>query len=463
MKLLHYIKLFFASVLFVSLTGCKKFIEVNPPSNLIVSEMVFRNDSTAKAAISGIYSEMMNNANQFTAGMQTIYTGLYADELYYYSPSTITDEYFKNEITQATHSSVLSFLFWDPAYKYIYVSNLCIEKLNGSTSVSPAIKKQLIGEAKFIRAFCYFNLVSLFGDVPLITGTDYKENSVMPRSGAGDVYRQMIADLQDSYSSLSSQYPVIDRVRANKWVAAALLARIYLYQKDWVHAEAFANEVINSGLYKLESNPANVFLKNSREAIWQLQPVNPNNNTWEGNVILAASANATPTYLVTNTLLSSFDSGDLRKTSWINSRLFSGQTIYYPYKYKVYGNGAPLTEYYMVLRLAEQYLIRAEAKLNQDKLNEAIDDINTIRTRAGLPTLNYTLNRDQVISAIEKERRIELMFEWGHRWFDLKRTGRVDAVLHALKPATWQATDQLWPIPINQINANPALVQNTGY
>ena len=458
-KSLNIFPLFLLTI--IVLSACKKFIEVDPPNNLIISDVVFRNDSTAKAAVAGIYSEMMNNGNQFCAGAQTLYAGLSADELYYYSPSVIYDEYYKNEITQVTHSSVLSFLFWEPAYKYIYVANLCIEKINSSASLSPVMKNQLTGEAKFIRAFCYFNLVNLFGGVPLVTETDYKKNAVKPRAGADEVYSQIVNDLQDARNLLANNYP--EKARPNKLAAAALLARVYLYKKDWVNAESMASVVINSGSFSLVTNLSNVFLKNSNEAIWQLQPVNPNVNTWEGNSILPASVSATPTFLVTNSLVSSFETNDQRKTAWIASRVFSAQTVYYPFKYKVCGSGAPLTEYYTVLRLAEQYLIRAEARANQNNLPQAIDDINIIRTRAGLTNVPYTLTQDQVLSAIEQERKIELMFEWGHRWFDLKRTGKADSILGTLKPGSWQPTDKLWPIPVNQVNANPTLTQNPGY
>lgn len=444
------------------LPACKKFIQVAPPNNLIVSDVVFQNDSTAKAAISGIYSEMMNNSNQFCAGAQTLYAGLCADELYYYSPSVSYDEYYKNEITQATHASVLSFLFWEPAYKYIYISNLCIEKLNSSQSLSPAVKSQLTGEAKFIRAFCYFNLVNLFGDVPLVMHTDYTENQRKARTSTDEVYSQMISDLEDARNLLAANYPTSERTRANKLVATALLARVYLYKKDWANAEAMASMVINSGQYNLVSL-SNVFLRNSNEAILQLQPVNPNINTWEGNSMLPASPTATPTFLVSSSLLNSFESNDQRKIVWINSRVYSTQTVFYPAKYKIYSTSSSSSEYYTVLRLAEQYLIRAEARANSDQLQPAVDDINAIRIRAGLPAISYSLSKDQVLLAIQQERKTELMFEWGHRWFDLKRTGRADSILSALKPGTWQATDKLWPIPINQLNANPNLTQNAGY
>jgi hypothetical protein len=128
----------------------------------------------------------------------------------------------------------------------------------------------------------------------------------------------------------------------------------------------------------------------------------------------------------------------------------------------VYGNGAPVTEYYMVLRLSEQYLIRAEARAAQGKISEAKQDLNQLRSRAGLA--GTTANDPEgLLAAIEQERRIELFSEWGHRFFDLKRWGKAGTVLGSLKPSSWQSGHELWPIPQNQINANPALKQNPGY
>ena len=151
----------------------------------------------------------------------------------------------------------------------------------------------------------------------------------------------------------------------------------------------------------------------------------------------------------------------MRKLAWVQSENFSGQTIYYPYKYKI-NSGPPITEFYVVLRLAEQYLIRAESRANVDDIEGAQNDLNAIRNRAGLSNTT-AIDKTSLLKAIEHERQIELFAEWGNRWFDLKRTGRANTVLGSLKPSTWQATDTLWPIPNSQILLNPSLKQNAGY
>ncbi len=440
-------------------TSCKKFIEVEDPNDQLNSDKVFTDSSTATSAITGIYSEMLTNRNLFSNSAVTLYGGLSADELYYYTPG-LKDEFTKNEITQANHINIDN-SFWKPAYKYIYSANLALEKLSQSQALSASLKNQLAGEAKFIRAFCYFHLINLLGDVPLITSTKYQTAATAPRTAITEIYSQIINDLNEAKILLSTQYVSAERVRPNKWTAAALLSRCYLYTSRWQQAESEANAVINSGLYALENDLNNVFLNGSTEAIWQLKPVRPGFNTYEGLEILPASPFSIPTYLVSSGLRNSFENGDNRKVSWIKFRVFNNDTLYFPYKYKI-PNGASLTEYYMVFRIAEMYLIRAEAAINQNKLLDAISDINIIRARAGL---GNTLANDisSLKLAIEHERRSELFCEWAHRWYDIKRTGRADDILSPLKTSTWQLTDTLWPIPQQEINLNPTLLQNPGY
>jgi hypothetical protein len=121
-----------------------------------------------------------------------------------------------------------------------------------------------------------------------------------------------------------------------------------------------------------------------------------------------------------------------------------------------------LSEHYIVLRLAEQHLIRGEARAMQNKLIESKQDLNIIRNRAGL-TNSTASSKEDILAAIARERKVELFSEWGNRWYDLKRTGKANSVLSTIKPQTWQATDTLYPIPQSQINLNSALSQNPGY
>lgn len=445
-----------------SLLSCKKFSEVPGPNDEVLAEHMFDGEAEATGAVTGIYSEMMKTPLLFSNSGTTIYAGMSADELRYFFPG-FRDEFVNNQITQTSHN-LISALFWGPAYRLIYIANACLEGLNKSTSIPAPIKSALMGECYFSRALCYFILVNIFGDVPLVLTTDYHITSTLGREAVTKVYQQITDDLLQAQNDLPETYDTLfggmGRIRPNKWAATALLARVYLYNQEWNKAELNASAVINSTTYSLPANPADVFSDSSAEAIWQLHPVRPDVNTWEGNILLPPDGNTPPGYLVTDHLFQAFENADLRKQTWIGEKIFNSTRYHYPAKYKV-RNGSTVTEYYVILRLAEQYLIRAEARAQQNKLSESAQDINAIRHRANLANTAAS-TQEELLTAIENERRTELFAEWGHRWFDLKRTNRINTVLGVLKP-TWQATDALWPIPIDQLRLNVDLHQNPGY
>src|SRR5690606_28955298 len=180
MKRLNIFHLILGVFYFMHITSCKKFVDIPPTPTQILNYKVFENDATAAKAITGIYIQMINSNNIFSSGNTTFYPGMSADELYFYSTDA-TQEFLKNDIGPNNHN-LISTIFWNPAYKFIYAANACIEGLANSTSLTPTVKKSLSGEAKFIRAYCYFYLVNIFGDVPLITTTDYETNSSLPRA-----------------------------------------------------------------------------------------------------------------------------------------------------------------------------------------------------------------------------------------------------------------------------------------
>lgn len=159
-------------------------------------------------------------------------------------------------------------------------------------------------------------------------------------------------------------------------------------------------------------------------------------------------------------MVESFEPQDLRSKKWIDSLSIEPDIYYFPTKYKV-RTGTPVTEYSMVLRLAEQYLIRAEARVHQGDLTGAAEDVKKIRNRAGLTNIELS-STSQALNSIYAERKLELFTEGGHRWLDLKRTDRATEVLSPKKPE-WQPTDVLYPIPQNELNNNPNLNQNPGY
>ena len=453
--------------------GCKKLVQIPPPTSTITTSQVFADSADAASALLGIYSTLAYTNYGFANSSLTIYPGLSADELLSFNTFIDLESMSTNTILPANGNTSN---LWSQGYATLYQPNAVIEGLQASTGVSQSVKAEFIGEAKWIRAFINFYLVNLFGNIPLVTTVNYASNALSTRASTTQVYQSIISDLQDAQNSLAADYSAGggERIRANKWAAAAMLARVYLYTSDYPDAETQASSVINNtGLYSLDSNLNNVFLADSPEAILQWQnnsSVNTNtyNATNEGYQLIPYSSTSAPNFYLSNQLLSAFEDSDYRKSAWLDSTIYGGTTYYYPYKYKVGPTqaeaNAPVTEYYTVLRLAEQYLIRAEARAKQGKLPDAIKDLNIIRSRAHLVPLSISLTQDQILAAVFQERRIELFAEWGHRWLDLKRTGQVSAVFSTIPyKSAYQPYQQLYPIPPYELQTDPNLVQNPGY
>lgn len=439
--------------------SCKKFLEVDVPINQVSTDKAFLNDATALSSVLGLYA----NNNLLTAngspeysllGAATVLGGASADDIYL-SSSTYLDEFKTNTITVGGGYVNNT---WNYAYAVIFAANSAIEGLNASTGISDGVKQQLLGETYFIRAFTYFYLTNLYGDVPMVTSTVNSVNLTLPRAPQADIYKMIISDLKIAQSNLADAYPSAQRARANKAVATALLSRVYLYTKDYANAAAEATTVINNASYKMESLD-NAFLNTSNEVIWQ-------RFTFYGYTVFGLNfvpSGTSPNYVLYPSLAASFEPGDARTDKWMKPLPIGNVTFYYPYKYKL-RNATAGNEYNVLLRLAEQYLIRAEARAQLGQITgagSAAEDLDVVRTRAGLSGSTAT-SQSTMLLAIESERAHELFSELGHRWFDLKRTNRATAVLSPLKP-TWTATAVLFPIPANQILYNKNLTQNEGY
>ncbi len=438
----------------IAIPSCKKFVDIPSPKNELGTTAVYSDSLTAVASQTIIYSQMAGSSTYIIP----FYTGLSSDELLNFSTNPAISEFYANAL-ESSNGSVRS--FWNQTYQYIYYANAVMEGLKSSAEISNSLKDQLTGEAMFVRAFWNFYLVNLFGDIPLILTTDYKENQYAKRMPVAKVYQQIIEDLISAQNLLTPDYSYFngERIRPTKWAATALLSRVYLFKGDWENAETQASQIINNNTdFSLSSNLDNVFLANSNEAIWQLMPVNPNQNTAEGYFFIL---NDIPnTVSLSNGLINNFEPGDQRRQDWIDSISVSGKVYYFPYKYKVKSSSV-LTEYSMVLRLAEEYLIRAEARVEQNNIPGAQADLNVIRNRAGLPNTGAD-NKNDLLKAIGHERRVELFCEWGHRWLDLKRTNVADDILSPMKP-NWRPTSVLFPIPSMELQNDPYLTQNPGY
>ena len=465
-----------------SILGCKKFVEISPPNTLVVTADVFNNNSTATAAMIAIYTQMFNNYDSWAVAECQ---GLLADELTSYSTVLTQVQFYTNALTAINSNGE-----WTNGYKYIYEANAMISGLQSTGNISPAVEQQLIGESKFIRAFWYFYLTNEYGDIPLILTTDYSVNGASFRTPSTQVYAQVVRDLIDAKSLLNSNYIDItdtavtsERVRPTRAAAEALLARVYLYSHKYDSSETQASLVIGNSMYSLcanlspKSGPNSVFLKNSTEAIWQLStplPANANTQDAQYFTLIAAPGSGTFNSISLSTgLLNAFELGDKRKVNWVGSYTTTRSpilTYYYPNKYQAY-NTSTISEYTMVLRLAEQYLIRAEARANESDLAGAAADLNVIRNRAGLSNIADSIASSQssLLAAISHERQVELFTEWGNRWFDLRRTGMIDAVMGnpgnvcQAKGGVWNSNSALYPIPQSEILNDPNLSQNLGY
>lgn len=465
------------AALSITLTSCEKYLDgTQLPANTIAAADVYSSDNMISTVVTGVYLTM-NNSGPFqgSASGNLGYTmGLYTDELRSLLTGNFADVFYKNAVQSGQSGN------WSDLYKKLFTVNTAIEGISTSKG-NLVYKDQWLGECYFLRAYFYYYLVNIYGPVPLALTNNYTVNNRLFRAPEADVYQQIIADLKMAQSLLGNEYKngygttTTNRFRPNKAVATAMLARIYLYTKDWANAEAQAGELISNTNYEMPSL-SQVFLANSRETIWALATNSPkatneyafyNNGMPETIVPPQSPASSSVFVALSNILIGAFESGDRRFTNWVRTSTVAASATspatvhYFPGKYKFSSTNA---EYQVMLRLAEQYLIRAEARAMQNKSN-AVEDLNVVRLRAGLGSLPAG-TQTSLLAAIAKERQTELFTECGHRFFDLKRTGAIDAVMTAVaatKPTTWISYMSYWPIPPADLLQNPNLTPNPGY
>lgn len=454
------------------LPGCKKYLEVPMPIDQLTTSTVFSSKPTILAAVNGMYGAF---------GEGLVKASVYYRSLYWHSdegefnpiPGNETGDIVRANIVPTNTSLVTMITF----YRTIYRANEIIEKLpTVKTDILPeAERKRYIAAAKYVRAAEYFSLVNSWGDVPLALTTSSAANLNLSRTPAAEVYAQIVKDLQEAVADLPATVNTTNsKTIHNRFQALALLSRVYLYQQKWAEAENAASEVINSGQYQIVTGVNNVFKRGSREAIFSMGATGTGllyeNRAVIGWVTLPGSAAAATTVCFLSTSLQGmFETGDQRFVNGNWTTLISN--IRFPNKY-LHNSATPAAtiasnpQDFIYQRLAEIYLIRAEARAQQDKItgaNSAATDLNIVRTRAGLAN-SAAATKAAMLAAIEKERVTELFFE-GHRWYDLKRTGRLMAVLGALpwKSANYKPHYQFWPITNSELLTSPKLTQNPGY
>jgi len=450
----------FFSLLILAIS-CDEFTEVGMPVTELNTNAVFEQKSTANAAMTNIYARIRDNG-MLTGKASGIgrEMALYTDEMAWYGSSAISSANFYNNTVLPSTLTVSD--WWNQGYSCIYAANAVLEGVSASTSLAHNDKDQLAGEAKFVRGLLHFYLMQLYGEIPYVAGTDYTVNKSLPRLAENDLYEFIIADLEAATELLPPDYFTPGRVRPTADVAKALLAQVHLNHGDWATAANYASAVLNkTEVYAWQDDLNAVFLKESTTAIWQFAPRNATRNTDEGTALIFNSAPPTVAAL-SDGLLNAFEPGDLRKENWTRTRTSGGNTWRHAYKYKKLGSATPQTEYSIVMRLAEMYLIRAEARAQQGELSNAKEDLNKIRNTAGLG--NTTANsREELLDAILRERRVELFTERAHRFMDLKRAGKLDDYLSNTKPS-WDTSDRLLPLPESELQLNPQLLpQNPGY
>lgn len=378
---------------------------------------------------------------------------------------------FDNFIVDPTNSQLEN--TWIASFDGVQRCNIVVSRLlNGSLNESFTARK--LGEAYFLRALIYFNMVRMWGGVPLITEeiTNVNEAFNHERASVDDIYTQIIKDLEYASTTLPLSYNATNIGRATRGAAQTLLAKVYLTRNEWQQALSMLNLVITGGQYELLENFADVFSvsnKNNKESIFEVQfDKVKEGQGYMGNDPLIAGSDINN--LPSDNLLKLFDENpDDRRDASVIDLGIQGWRLYKWHDTKGTNNGLGFN--IMVLRYADVLLMASEAMNELGYGSEdALEYLNKVRRRSHAAEYTYTelSNQDSFREAIAKERRLELAFE-NHRWFDLLRTGKAIEVMNsceggAIFAINVQPHQLLFPIPQNQIDASGGkLTQNEGY
>jgi hypothetical protein len=463
---------FFLAVGLIGLTACDQTIDKTPQQS-VPPEQVFANEAGAEAALSaaysglqlnGVYGGFMQIAADFTADV-TNFTGSF-------TTWNAAEDY--NIIS--THGPTEN--IWDDHYNAINRANLVIDNAADVPDISQEKVDDLVGQAKFIRALAYFNLVRWFAE-PYEPGADNAQPGVIlaveavestnpdfnqPRASVEAVYGQIRADLEDAIGRLAVKG---DRKRAGQGSAQALLAKVSLYQGRYDEAATLAEEVIAKDPFSL-APPAEPYLNEaSSEIVFAVSFSNIDNtgvNDFPSSFYLPSDLGGRGDANPIAGFVEDAEEGDVRATA---GAVDDGENLLYEAGGEIWTNkwtDASLGDDAPVLRVAEMYLIAAEAEARSSNGSEAqaLEYVNTIRTRAGLDAVSG-LSGQALIDEIITQRRYELAFE-GDRRHDLQRLGRViNSGTAVVEPGDPQ---RILPIPQREIDVNDALTednQNPGY
>lgn len=469
-----YVALF--AMLLLSVSSCKKYLEIDGPTNSLLWQEPLTSQLVVDKVVTNTYSLL-----SFALGStyMPLFLELLSDNYTTPAANPAIQEVVNNAVK--TDNSFICTPPWTKLYKAIYSANKMIEVLPSatvSTQLTQAGINQAMADAYTIRAISYFFLVRMYGNVPLCLSSDVVANSQLAQSTQDAVFAQVEKDLLAAQALAATAKPAAAIYFRSQNQISALLAKLYLHWGKWTQASAAASNVINATTQYTTTTIANAYFRPSKEIIVALGNntiVNTNNTN---NVPTAFTLLYTPTSassavsaaVPTTDLLSSYPSGDLRRSTWFGTGF--GKTLEKKYPYttsQISGALVPAGQEQdaVLATLPEMYLIRAEAKANLGDLQGAADDLLVVRTRAGLGAVPV-VDKPTMITAILNERRWELNPSFGERWFDLCRTNNVVTVLGNAanfpgKATTITANSKFMPIPTAEIQLNPNLVQNPGY
>lgn len=438
-------------------TSCNKFLDRDPMGQ-IAQDQFFNSETNANAAVLGTYRTMMNS---FSFGQSIVIVPEFSAGHVRHSASFPEYQNFAEHKIQAINPWTAN--MWQAIYATINAANQIIEEVPDMTPtmITEEKKNIFIGEAKFIRALNYFFLVRAFNKVPLkLTYTKEGDNFDIPESGKEAIYTQIINDLTEAVAALPQANPNTGdaaKGRASYWAAKALLAKVYLYQaaitNDYKKSADLANEIITTAGFGLVTDFSTIWTtQNTNEAIFEIQFDDQATNP------LAAVANDNASVLFfakDSTIQDLYSPQDKRRAFTVKK---GSKNNYFMGKFP---NFSPASQNLTVIRLAEIYLIHAEAQARVDNSvsTTAYNSLKAVQDRAGVtvPISTYS-NLEAFITAVQEEKEKELMFE-GETWFDYSRTKL------ALKKYDTLTDERylLYPIPSAQIALGTGLTQNPGY
>ncbi len=467
MKKIITISLLLGSSLLTS--SCEDKLFQEPQTSKVLNNFL-RNETESEEYVNAVYANLQNSG---LYGLYLIaFSEIQSDNTYDEVPANDDGNYGQLDQFSTIPNNAIVTAVWTQSYQAIQKANTVLNRIGSITYATDATKQARIGEMKFIRALLYFNLVRLYGDVPLVTQETTDPNAYFGqgRTASTQVYDQMKKDLSEAISVLPATTSQPGRVI--KTAAQGLLAKVHLTLKSYTEAQTLLQAVVSSGQHTLMTNPADVFSlsnENNKEIIFAVQFASGVNGNTEGSTMFQQYApsgtvsGAKGHNLPTKSLYALYSSADKRKGTYLTAT--SAGT---PWSKKltqpsvITDGGSDV----VVLRYADILLMLAEVQNELSNPGGAAATLNLIRTRAGLANTTATAQSD-LRTAIDLERRFELVGE-GHRWFDLLRSGNAVSVMNDWFNANniqirITANNLLMPVPQGQVNTDPSIKQNPGY